>query len=106
MRDFNINVLIWELFMSRTKKASVHLGPNNNEILEVYRNTHFEELKTLFDVPQKLILGQNFEILNVSTIERTLYPSMRSSLVRPSDQVGESKSTRLLGFSVTYGKDV
>ena len=60
---------------------------------------NFEELKTLFDITQKLILGQNFEILNVSTIEWTHSPWMRSSLVRPSDQVGERKSTRLLVHS-------
>ena len=38
MRDMNTNVLIWGLFMSTTKKASVHLGPNYNVNLEVYRN--------------------------------------------------------------------
>ena len=92
--------------MSTTKKASVHLGPNYNENLEVCRNTNFEELKTLFDITQQLILGQNFEILNVTTIEWTHSPWMRSSLVRPSDQVGESTRTRLLGFSVMHGKDV
>ena len=60
MRDFNINVLIWGLFMSTTKKASVHLGPNYNENLEVYRNTNFEELKTLFDITQEVDLGPEF----------------------------------------------
>ena len=38
MRDFNTNVLIWGLFMSTTKKASVHLGPSYNENLEENRN--------------------------------------------------------------------
>ena len=106
MPDLNTNVLIWELIVSTTKKASVHLGPNYNENLEVYRNKNFEELRTLFDITQQLILGENFEILNVSTIEWTHSPWMRSSLVRPSDQVGESNSTRPLGFSVMYGNDV
>ena len=92
--------------MSTTKKALVHLGPSYNENLEVCRNTNFEKLKTLFDITQQLILGQNVEILKVSTIEWTHSPWMRSSLVRPSDQVGESTSTRLLGFSVMHGKDV
>ena len=35
----------------------------------------------LFDIAQKLILDQNHEILNVSTIEWTLSPWMRSSLL-------------------------
>ena len=55
MRDFN--TMIWELFMSTTKKALVHLGPSYNENLEVYRNTNFEELKTLFDITQEVDLG-------------------------------------------------
>ena len=38
MRDMNTNVLIWGLFMSTTKKASVHLLPKYNENVEGYRN--------------------------------------------------------------------
>ena len=86
--------------MSTTKKASVHLGPNYTENLEVCRNTNFEELKTLFDVTQQLIFSQNFQILNVSTIEWTHSPWMRSSLLRPSDQVGESTIVRVYSDSV------
>ena len=37
-----------------------------------------KELKTLFDITEKLILEQNFDILNVSTIEWTFTPLMRS----------------------------
>ena len=48
--DLKANVLIWKLFMSTKMKASVHLGPNYNEILKVYRNTDFEELNNLFDI--------------------------------------------------------
>ena len=68
MLDVNTNALIWGLFVSTTKEASVHRGPNYNENLEVCRNTNFEELKTLFDFTQQLIFGQHFEILNVFTI--------------------------------------
>ena len=55
--------------MSTTMKASVHLGPNYNENLEVYRNTNFEELKILFEITQMLILEHDAEILNVSPID-------------------------------------
>ena len=41
------NVLIWVLFMSTTMKAATHLGPIYTEILEVFRNTNFEELQNL-----------------------------------------------------------
>ena len=59
--------------MSTTMKASVHLGTRYNEILVACRNTNVEELKTLFDITQRLILNHGFEILNVSTIEWTFF---------------------------------
>ena len=65
------NVLIWVLFMPTTLKVVIHLGPNYVEILEVYRNTNFEELQNLFDITQKLILNYQTEILNVTTIDWT-----------------------------------
>ena len=55
--------------MSTTMKAAAHLGPNYNDNLVTHRNTNFEELKTLFDITQRLIFNHGFEILNVSTIE-------------------------------------
>ena len=79
--DQKTSVLIWGLFMRTTMKASVHLEQNYNENLVTSRNTNFEELKTLFDITQKLILKQDFEILNVSPIEWTFSPWMRSTLL-------------------------
>ena len=78
-------VLIWGLFESTTMKASIHLGPNYVEILEVYRNTNFEGLQNLFDVTQKLILDIQAEILNVTPIGWTAPSWTRSTLSR--DQV-------------------
>ena len=68
------------LFMSTTMKAAGHLGQHYNENLVTYRNTNFDALKTLFDTTQKLILDNNHEILNVSTIEWHSTPWMRSTL--------------------------
>ena len=45
-----------------------------SEDLVALRNTNFEELKTLFDITQRLILEHAFEILNVSTNEWHLRP--------------------------------
>ena len=58
IQAWKTNVLSWGFFMSTTIKAAVHLGPNSNyiEILEVYRNTNFEELQNLKDFTQRLIL--------------------------------------------------
>ena len=78
--DAKTNVLIWGLFMSTTMKSSVHLGLQYQENLVAYRNTNFEELKTLCDITLRLIVEQSFEILNVSTMKNTFFPWMRSSL--------------------------
>ena len=57
-------------------------------------------------ISQRLVLDHYAEILNVSAIEWTHYTCMRSSLVRPSDHVDESKSTRLLGFRLMFVENV
>ena len=44
------------------------------KILEVFRNTNFEELKNLFDITKRLILGYEARILNVSTIDWKVSP--------------------------------
>ena len=71
--------------MSTTTKAAVHLGPNCNDNLEVFRNTNFEELKNFFDITQRLILEHEVEILNVSTIDWKASSWTRSA--RMHDQV-------------------
>ena len=87
-------------------EASVHLGPNHNEQLEVYRNTNFEELKNLFDITQRLILEHEAEILNVSPmwLESFLVDEIYAYACS-SNQLDESKSTRLLRFRVMLGED-
>ena len=49
-------------------KAANHMGPAFSEILEVYKNTNFEELLNVFDITQKLVHEQG-EILNVKMID-------------------------------------
>ena len=60
-------------------KAAVLLGHKYNDNSVTNRNTDCEELKTLFDISQRLILDQDFEILNVSSIEWKFTPWMRST---------------------------
>ena len=69
-----------ELFMSTTMNAAIHLGPNYVEILEVHRNTNFEELQNIFDITQKLMLEHQAEILYVSPIDWTAPSWTRSTL--------------------------
>ena len=75
------------------RQPSVHFAPNYNGILEVLRNTNFEELKNLFDITQRLILEHKAEILIASAIDWKVSSWTRSTLMH--DQVDESKSTRL-----------
>ena len=87
-------------------KAVVHLGQNYIENLNTYKNTNFEELKIIFDITQKSILNHDVEILNVSTIEWTfLFMGDIHFTKRQSNQVDESKDTRLLSFSTLSWKD-
>ena len=67
-------------------KVAVHLGHIKHENLVTCRNTNVEELKTLFDITE--ILGQNREILNVSTIEWQFIPWIRSTLLHDKQSSG------------------
>ena len=57
--------------MSSAMKAAIHLGPNYTKNLEVYKNTNFEEIQSLFGITQKLISDHSEDILNVKRIEST-----------------------------------
>ena len=52
------NVLICKMLMSASMKAAIHLGTNCSTNLEVHKNTNFEEIQSLFNATQKLILEQ------------------------------------------------
>ena len=54
--------------MSSSMKAAIHLGPNYLTILEIYKNTNFEEIQSLFQITLKLIVDHSEEILNIHTI--------------------------------------
>ena len=78
--QFETNVLIWWSFMSTAMTAAVHLGPNYNEHLEVFRNTNFEELKTLFDITLRFVVDHQVAILNVTPIHWRVLSWRRSTL--------------------------
>ena len=66
--------------MASSMKAAIHLGPNYLANMKVYKNTNFEEIQTLFNITQKLILEHSEEILNVNTIDSASPSSRRSVL--------------------------
>ena len=89
------NVLIWGLFMSTTTKASIHLGPTYTGILEVYRNTNFEELQNL------VLIGPSSWNSECDNDDWTAPSWARSALGH--DQVirwTKAKSTCLLRFRI------
>ena len=87
MEALKTNLLIWRRFMyssmkaaTSSMKAAIRLGPNYLANLEVYKNRNFEEIQSLFNITQKLILEHPEEIFNVHTIEITSHSSTRSVL--------------------------
>ena len=90
--------------MSSSMKAAVHLGPNYLANLEVYKNTNFEEIQSLFNITQKLIQEHSEEILKVNTIE-SASPSWTRSVVSHDQVVDKSQSTCLLRFRSMPGKN-
>ena len=80
MFDLKTSALIWGLFMSTMMKSAVHLGHEDQQNLIAWRNTNFEEMKTLFEITLRLIVEKSFEILNFSTMMNDFSPWMRSTL--------------------------
>ena len=80
MKALKTNVLIWGSFMSSSMTAAIHLGSDYLQNLEVFKHANFEEIQSLFNVTQKLILEHSEEIQNVHTIESTSPSSTRSTL--------------------------
>ena len=55
--DLKTDVLILCLFASTTINAAVHLGPNYNEILEVYRNTKLRRAQEFVRYHEEIDIG-------------------------------------------------
>ena len=88
-------------------KAAIHLGEDYTENLVACRKTNFDALKTLFDITQKLILNQNHEIFNASTIEWQVTPWMRSTLLHDKAlKLAKGNSVLCLGRMHGHPQDV
>ena len=55
--------------MSSSVRAAIHLGQTYTENMAVVRNVYVEEIKNVFGITQRLVLGNSEEILNVRVIE-------------------------------------
>ena len=68
-QDSNIHSLIWRMFMSSTLQASVFMGKNYLENLHSIKNTGKDlTMKQMFDISEKLIVGQSDETCGVNPI--------------------------------------
>ena len=80
MEAYRTNVSIWRMFMTSSMKAAIHLGPNYLTNLEIYKNTNFEDIETLFNITQKSKLEHSEEILKVKPLESSS-PSLTRSVL-------------------------
>ena len=68
-KDSNKHSLIWRMFMTSTLEASVFMGKNYSENLRSIKNTGNNlTMKQMFDISEKLIVGQSDEIYGVTPI--------------------------------------
>ena len=63
------SVLIWRMFMTSSMKAAIHVGPNYVSNSEIYKNTKFEDIESVFNITEKLVKEHSEEILNVQWLE-------------------------------------
>ena len=91
------NVLICGMFIFSSLQAAIHLGPNYLANLEAYKNTNFEDIQSLFNITQKLILEHSEEILNVHRLESASLSWTRSVLSH--DQVIQWTKAKVLMYS-------
>ena len=69
MQDIDKRSLIWRMFMSSTLEASVFMRKDYSENLHSIQSTGKDlTLKQMFDISEKLIVGQSDEIFGVSPI--------------------------------------
>ena len=68
-QDSNKHSLVWGMFMSSTLEASVFMGKEYSENVRSIKNAgHNLTMKPIFDISEKLIVGQSDEIYGVNTI--------------------------------------
>ena len=50
MEAYKTSVLIWGMFMTSSMKAAIHFGPNYVSNSEIYKNTKFEDIDSVFNI--------------------------------------------------------
>ena len=69
-QDRNKHSLTWRMFMTSTLEASIFKGKEYSENLRSIKNTENNlTMKQMFDISEKLIVGQSDEIYGVTPID-------------------------------------
>ena len=91
MQDIDKRSMIWGMFMSSTLEASVFMGKNYSEILHSIKNTGNNlTLKQMFDMSEKLTVGQSDEIYGVTQVSWEDSPWKRLSLLNDEEVISLS----------------
>ena len=91
MQDSNKHSSIWRMFMSSTLGASVFMGKNYSENLHSNKNTGNNlTVKQIFDISEKLIVGQSDEIYGVTPINWEDFSWKQLSLVSDEEVISLS----------------
>ena len=83
MDSEKVHISIWTLFMASSKQAALHMDPNYAKNLEIFKNSEFENIESLFNVTNMMI-GGNSEIKNIFPKDSANPSWERSTL--PTDQ--------------------
>ena len=91
MQESNKHSLIWRMFMSSTLEASVFMGKNYSENLHSIQNTGNNlTMEQMFDISEKLIVGQSDEIFGVNPTNWEDSSWKQSSLVSDEEVISLS----------------
>ena len=112
-KDSDKHSMIWRMLMSSTEQTSVFMGGNYSENLRSIKNTGNKlTMKQMFDISQKLIVGQLDEMYGVSPITWKDSSWKQLSLVRDEEVVSLSRAKvyvffrlRIFRFCVIPWKD-
>ena len=66
--------------MVSSMKAALHMDPSDTENFEVFKNSEFENIESMFNITRKMI-GENSETMNVSSLEAASSSRERTTLL-------------------------
>ena len=96
MLEIDVNMTIWEIFMSATMKAAVHLGQNYQDNVRTTENTDLEKITQLFVISQDSIKHQSQEMNGTSPIDGHSTPRAGRTLL--NDRAVELSTAKVCVF--------